>query len=109
VWRWTSLVWGEILGSQEEVIGPSFDLLLVTFSVEGDRISVTHLLNVPCNAHLTQLLLLLFFLLLREVSHDETFFSHEGGLDLVLVVLALDRAAPRLNLSVPIRAHFDLR
>jgi len=108
VW-WTRLPRSKILGPQEVVIRPGIDLFLVTFSVEGDRISVAHLLDVASNTHLAELLLLLFFLLLSKVSHDKAFFSHEGCLDLVLVVLALNRATPRLNLSVPVGAHLDLR
>ena len=83
--------------------------LLRTFSSERNLIGVTHLLNVACNTHLSQLLLLL---LLRAVGNHQAFIHIKElvaaiSTNLVVLILTFDRPTPRLDLAVAVGAHLS--
>ena len=83
--------------------------LLSTFSSERNLIGVTHLLNVACNTHLSQLLLLL---LLRAVCNHQAFVYIKElvaaiSTNLVVLILSFYRPTPRLDLAVSVGAHLS--
>ena len=81
-------------------------LCICRFTSEWNLVSVTHLLHVSRNTHLT---LVLLFLLLRNICHNQTFLSiKESSIRGMLVILTLNRSTPWLDLTVAIGAHLGI-